>query len=59
VTRRAATGVIAKTWGAEKDAANLYLFDRRGRLIRHEALRDFDATRFDSIVEAARGAAGR
>ncbi len=35
-------GHIAKSWGAEKNAANLYLFDRGGRLILHEVLHEYD-----------------
>ena len=47
-------GYFAKTWGAEKDAANLYLFGRDGRLIFRETLLDFDQTQFDRIVAATR-----
>ena len=45
-------GHIAKSWGAEKDAANLYLFDRGGRLVLHEALHDFDKKLLDRIIRA-------
>lgn len=43
-------GHIAKSWGAEKDAANLYLFDRNGRLILHEALYEYDEELLDRII---------
>lgn len=47
-------GHIAKTWGAEKDAANFYLFDRSGTLVRRVGLREFDRDLLDEIVEATR-----
>ena len=43
-------GHIAKSWGAEKDAANLYLFDRKGRLILHEALHEYDEEVLERII---------
>lgn len=49
-------GHIARTWGAEKDAANFYLFDRSGNLVRRDGLRSFDRDLLDEIVEAARSA---
>lgn len=45
-------GEIAKKWGAEKDAANLYVFDRGGGLVFQISLRDFEQVQFDHIVEA-------
>ena len=47
-------GHIAKSWGAEKDAANFYLFDRSGVLARRDGLRDFDRDLLAEIVEATR-----
>lgn len=44
-------GHIARTWGAEKDAANFYLFDRSGELVRRDGLREFDGDLLDEIVE--------
>lgn len=45
-------GHIAKSWGAEKDAANLYLFDREGRLILHEALHEYDEEVLGRIIRS-------
>ncbi len=47
-------GEIARRWGFEKGAANFYLFDRGGRLVFHDSLRDFEQERFDRIVEAVK-----
>jgi hypothetical protein len=44
-------GEIAGAWGAEKDAANLYVFDRAGELVYSVGLRDFDQATFDRIVD--------
>jgi hypothetical protein len=49
-------GHFARTWGAEKDAANLYLFDSGGRLVLHESLREIDSETLHRIVESARAA---
>ena len=43
-------GVISKNWGAEKDAANLYVFDRRGELVYSVSLRAFDQAVVESII---------
>ncbi len=43
-------GEIAKKWGAEKDAANLYVFDRGGGLVYRTSLQEFDEVEFESIV---------
>jgi hypothetical protein len=43
-------GVISKNWGAEKDAANLYVFDRRGELVYSVSLREFDQAVVESII---------
>jgi hypothetical protein len=47
-------GVIARNWGAEKDAANLYLFDRRRRLVLWRALRGFDRGTLEALVSEVR-----
>jgi hypothetical protein len=47
-------GVIARNWGAEKEAANLYLFDRRGRLVLRRALRGFDRATLEELVSEVR-----
>jgi hypothetical protein len=53
-------GHIARSWGAEKGVANLYLFDRDGRFVLREGLREFDRTHFDRIVgDIEKVAAGR
>jgi len=44
-------GEIAKKWGAGKDAANLYIFDRGGELVYSVSLREFDQEAFDRIVD--------
>lgn len=44
-------GEISKKWGAEKDSANLYVFDRDGDLVHHVSLRDFDEAVLESIVD--------
>lgn len=43
-------GEIAKNWGAEKDAANLYIFDRGGGLVFHSSLREFDQETLGRIL---------
>jgi hypothetical protein len=45
-------GHIAKSWGADKAAANFYLFDRTGSLVRRDGLREFDPDLLEEIVEA-------
>ncbi len=45
-------GEIAKNWGAEKDAANLYVFDRGGDLVYSVSLRAFDQAVFDNIIDS-------
>jgi hypothetical protein len=50
-------GEIAGTWGGEKDAANLYVFDRGGGLVHRVSLRDFDRTTFAEIVRVVRESA--
>jgi hypothetical protein len=45
-------GEISKKWGAEKDAANLYVFDRRGEIVYIVSLREFDQAVFDHIIDA-------
>ena len=45
-------GYIRKSWGGENDAANLYVFDREGRLALQLPLRAFDTEQFDRIVDA-------
>ena len=47
-------GAIARTWGFEKNAANLYVFDRGGDLVHHFGLRDFEQVQLDRIVEEVR-----
>lgn len=47
-------GAISKKWGAEKDAANFYVFDRGGGLVFRVSLQDFDQTTFDEIVRVVR-----
>jgi len=44
-------GKIAKNWGAEKDAANLYVFDRGGELVYSVSLREFDEASFEHIID--------
>lgn len=51
-------GQISRTWGAEKDAANLYLFNRDGRLVLREALHGFDGEQLDRIVNATQSTVG-
>jgi hypothetical protein len=43
-------GVISKNWGAEKNAANLYVFDQGGELVNHVSLREFDQEVLDLIL---------
>ncbi len=50
-------GHIAKSWGAEKNIANIYVFDRDGRLVFKAGLRDFDQAQLDRIIEATKEAA--
>lgn len=45
-------GEIARKWGFEKGTANFYIFDRGGRLVFHDGLKDFEQVTFDRIVEA-------
>lgn len=47
-------GEIARKWGFEKNAANLYVFDREGRIVFHIGLRGFDQVQFDQSVEAVK-----
>lgn len=47
-------GQIAKNWGAEKDAANLYVFDQEGGLVYQVGLREFDQTTLERIVEVVK-----
>lgn len=47
-------GEISKNWGAEKDAANFYVFDRGGDLVFRASLQDFDQATFDEIVRVVR-----
>jgi len=49
-------GEISKKWGAEKDAANLYVFNRGGELVYSVSLREFDRAVFVSIIDAAKKA---
>lgn len=49
-------GEIGKRWGAEKNAANIYVFDRGGELVMRWSLREFDQTLFDRIVETVQKA---
>lgn len=51
-------GRIYGAWGGEKDAANLYLFDRNGRLVLHQALHEFDEEQLDRIVKITRSVVG-
>ena len=51
-------GSFARKWGAEKDTANCYIFDREGQLVLHEALRDVDQEALSRIVAAVRTAMG-
>jgi hypothetical protein len=51
-------GHIRKSWGGEKHAANLYLFDREGRLVLQDPLREFDEERLDRIVTEIGGLIG-
>jgi hypothetical protein len=51
-------GEIARTWGAEKDAANLYVFDDDGELVLHEGLLDYDPERMTGIVRTIRSLLG-
>jgi hypothetical protein len=51
-------GHIARSWGAEKDAANIYIFDRAGRLVFQESLQETNEQQFDRIVAATRSAVG-
>lgn len=51
-------GRIYGSWGGEKDAANLYLFDRNGRLVLHEILHEFDEEQLNWIVTATRSTVG-
>jgi hypothetical protein len=44
-------GAISKKWGAEKGAANLYVFEPGGELVHNVSLREFDQAAFDRIVE--------
>lgn len=44
-------GEISKKWGSEKDAANLYIFDRGGEIVYFVSLREFDQAAFESIVD--------
>jgi len=49
-------GEIARNWGAEKDAANLYVFDRGGEIVYVASLREFDRAAFDVIIDAVKKA---
>jgi hypothetical protein len=51
-------GHMVKTWGGEKKAANLYIFDGNGRFVVHEALRGFDKGQFDGIERTIRETVG-
>lgn len=44
-------GEISKRWGAEKDSANLYVFDRAGEFRHHVSLREFDKAALERIVD--------
>jgi hypothetical protein len=44
-------GHIRKHWGGDKNAANLYLFDRDGGLVLQLPLHDSDAKQLDRIVD--------
>lgn len=49
-------GHFLKTWGGEKQAANIYVFDRRGALLMQKSLHDFDSPVLDEIVGTVRSA---
>jgi len=49
-------GHFLKTWGGEKRAANIYIFDRRGALVMQKSLHEFDDPVFEEIVGVVRSA---
>ena len=49
-------GHFMKTWGGEKDAVNIYVFDKRGTFLMQQSLHEFDRAVFDEIVGVIRSA---
>jgi hypothetical protein len=47
-------GHFVRTWGGQKKAANLFVFDRDGRLAMQIALTEYDQAIFDRVVAAVR-----
>ena len=49
-------GHFLNTWGGEKSAANIYVFDKRGALVMQKSLQEFDSPVLDEIVGVVRSA---